>query len=65
MIANLRGRLSAVEKNAVVVEVGGIGLRVYVPETFAAQCGPGGSLSLGSALVDLVWVRDRGGHPAL
>ena len=51
MIANLRGRLSAVEKNAVVVEVGGIGLRVYVPETFAAQCGPGGSLSLGSALV--------------
>ena len=51
VIANLRGRLGAVEKNAVIVDVGGVGLRVYVPETFAARCGPGGSLSVGSALV--------------
>ena len=51
MIANLSGRLSAVEKNAIVIEVGGIGFRVYVPETFAAQCGPGGSIPLASKLV--------------
>jgi Holliday junction DNA helicase RuvA len=51
VIASIEGRLSAVEKNAVVIRVGGVGLRVYVPETLAAQCGPRGPISLGSALV--------------
>jgi Holliday junction DNA helicase RuvA len=51
VIANITGRLRAVEKNALVVELGGIGIRVYVPETLAAKCGPRGSISLGSTLV--------------
>jgi Holliday junction DNA helicase RuvA len=51
VIANLRGRLTAVQENALVVEVGGIGFRVHVPENFAAQCGPGGSIPLTSTLV--------------
>lgn len=51
MIASLSGRLSAVEKNAVLIEVGGIGFRVYVPETLAAQCGPGGAIALSSTCV--------------
>jgi Holliday junction DNA helicase RuvA len=43
MIANVEGRLSAVEKRSVIVQVGGIGLRIHVPGTLAAQCGPVGS----------------------
>jgi Holliday junction DNA helicase RuvA len=51
VIASIKGRLSAVEKNAVIIEVGGIGLRVHVPERFAAQCGSRGSLALSSTLI--------------
>jgi Holliday junction DNA helicase RuvA len=43
MIASLRGRLAAVEKDAVVVEVGGVGFRVYVPQRLLSECGPLGS----------------------
>ena len=43
MIASIEGHLRAVERNAVVVQVGGIGIRVYVPEAYAARCGPMGS----------------------
>ncbi len=43
MIANIEGRLSAIEKRAVVVRVGGIGLRIHVPASVTAQCGPVGS----------------------
>ena len=47
MIASLTGRLSAVEKDAVVVDVGGVGFRVYVPKGVLNECGPlGGTLSL-------------------
>jgi Holliday junction DNA helicase RuvA len=47
MIASLTGRLTAVEKDAVVVEVGGVGFRVYVPRGLLDQCGPlGSTLSL-------------------
>jgi len=31
MIATLRGEISQIEDNAIVVEVGGVGLRVFVP----------------------------------
>jgi len=31
MIATLRGEVSQIEENAIVVEVGGVGLRVFVP----------------------------------
>ncbi len=44
MIATLEGRLSAIEKNALVVQIGGLGLRVYVPETLLSRCGPIGSI---------------------
>jgi Holliday junction DNA helicase RuvA len=43
MIASLEGRLSAVEKNAIVIEVGGVGFRVYVPQGLLRGCGPVGS----------------------
>ena len=42
MIASIEGTLRAVGKGSVVVEVGGIGLRVHVPDSFVAQCGPAG-----------------------
>ena len=31
MIATLRGEVSQIEENAIIVEVGGVGLRVFVP----------------------------------
>ena len=43
MIASVKGHLSAIEDNAVVVQVAGIGVRVYVPTTFIAECGSVGS----------------------
>ena len=43
MIASVKGRLGAIEDHAVVVQVGGIGVRVYVPSTFLAECGPVGN----------------------
>jgi Holliday junction DNA helicase RuvA len=47
MIASLTGRLAAVEKDAVVVEAGGVGFRVYVPKGLLNECGPlGGKISL-------------------
>jgi Holliday junction DNA helicase RuvA len=47
MIASLTGRLAAVEKDAVVVDVGGVGFRVYVPKGLLNECGPlGSTLSL-------------------
>ena len=41
MIANLSGRISAIEDDSVIVEVGGVGLRVYAPAQMiiAAQTG--------------------------
>ena len=47
MIASLTGRLAAVEKDAVVLDVSGVGFRVYVSRTLLNECGPlGGTLSL-------------------
>jgi Holliday junction DNA helicase RuvA len=43
MIASLTGRLTEVEKDALVVEVGGVGFRVYVPKGLLRECGPPGS----------------------
>ena len=43
MIASVKGKLSRIDKRAIVVEVGGIGLCVYVPDSFTSQCGPVGS----------------------
>jgi Holliday junction DNA helicase RuvA len=43
MIASIEGTLRGIGKGSVIVEVGGIGLRVYVPDTFLDECGPAGS----------------------
>ena len=43
MIASIEGILRGTGKGAVTVEVGGIGLRVHVPDTFLGGCGPVGS----------------------
>jgi Holliday junction DNA helicase RuvA len=43
MIASIEGTLCGIAKGTVVVEVGGIGLRVFVPDTFLDVCGPVGS----------------------
>ena len=39
MIASVEGRLSAVEDRAVIVRVGGIGLRIFVSGRFLRSCG--------------------------
>jgi Holliday junction DNA helicase RuvA len=43
MIANIEGHLSAIEKRAVVVQIGGIGFRLHVPDPFISHCGAIGS----------------------
>jgi Holliday junction DNA helicase RuvA len=46
MIAHIEGRLHAKEERAVIIRVGGLGLRVRVPDTFLERCGPVGSTVL-------------------
>ncbi len=46
MIARLTGRIDAVEPDAVVVDVGGVGLRVHVPTGVLAAAVVGDDLSL-------------------
>ena len=43
MIVHIEGHLYTVGKRFVVVQVGGVGLRVHVPDSLTAQCGPVGS----------------------
>jgi Holliday junction DNA helicase RuvA len=37
MIATLRGEVTQIEENAIVLEVGGVGLRVFVPATLRTK----------------------------
>ncbi|HEY5730386.1 MAG TPA: Holliday junction branch migration protein RuvA [Anaerolineales bacterium] len=37
MIATLRGEISQIEENAIILEVGGVGLRVFVPVTMRTK----------------------------
>lgn len=46
MIATLRGEITQVEDNALVVEVGGIGLRVFVPAPLRGRMKAGESIFL-------------------
>jgi Holliday junction DNA helicase RuvA len=47
MIASIEGRISAIEDQAIVIQVGGLGFRVHVPEPVLSKIGPiGGSVSL-------------------
>jgi Holliday junction DNA helicase RuvA len=44
MIATIEGHLSAIEERAVIIQIGGIGLRVHVPAALLSHCGPVGSV---------------------
>jgi Holliday junction DNA helicase RuvA len=51
MIATLRGEISQIEENALIVEVGGVGLRVFVPAPVRANATAGEMLFLFTHLV--------------
>src|ERR1041385_3053960 len=51
MIATLRGEIALIEENALVVEVGGVGLRVFVPAPLRGRARAGEVLLLYTHLV--------------
>lgn len=51
MIATLRGEITQVEENALVLEVGGVGLRVFVPAPLRTQMKAGESILLYTHLI--------------
>ena len=51
MIATLRGEVIQVEDTAIVVEMGGVGLRAFVPGPLRARLKPGEGVSLFTHLV--------------
>src|SRR5512138_716911 len=51
MIATLRGEVSQIEENAIVVEMGGVGLRVFVPAPLRRRLNAGEVLLLYTHLV--------------
>jgi holliday junction DNA helicase RuvA len=51
MIATLRGEISQIEDNAIILEVGGVGLRVFVPAPLRTKMKAGESLMLYTHLV--------------
>ena len=51
MIATVRGEISQIEDNAIILEVGGVGLRVFVPAPLRMKMKAGESLMLYTHLV--------------
>lgn len=51
MIATLRGEITQIEENALIVEVGGVGLRVFAPKPLLTQFQPGEVILLHTHLV--------------
>lgn len=51
MIATLRGEISQIEDNALILEVGGVGLRVFVPAPLRGRMKAGEALLLYTHLV--------------
>ena len=51
MIATLRGEVSQVEDTAIVIEVGGVGLRVFVPAPLRTRLKAGDILMVYTHLV--------------
>jgi Holliday junction DNA helicase RuvA len=51
MIATLRGEVSQIEDNAIIIEVGGVGLRVFVPAPLRTRLKAGDGLMLYTHLV--------------
>ena len=51
MIATLRGEIAQIEENAILVEIGGVGLRVFVPATLRTKLKVGEGLFLFTHLI--------------
>ena len=51
MIATLRGEISQIEENALIVEVGGVGLRVFVPAPVRGEAKAGEPVFLFTHLI--------------
>ena len=51
MIATLRGEIAQIEENALILEVGGVGLRVFVPAPLRGRMQAGEVLLLYTHLV--------------
>lgn len=51
MIATIRGEISQIEDNAIILEIGGVGLRVFVPAPLRTKMKAGESLMLYTHLV--------------
>lgn len=51
MIASISGRIMEVEADSLIVEVGGIGMRVFVPAPLSDKSQPGNTISLHSHLI--------------
>ena len=51
MIASLSGEISTISSNSLVIRVGGIGLRVYVPTALYSRVKPGENVDLHTYLV--------------
>ncbi|MBI3162053.1 MAG: Holliday junction branch migration protein RuvA [Chloroflexi bacterium] len=51
MIATLRGEISQIEENAIVVEVGGVGMRVFVPAPLRVKARAGDIMFMFTHLV--------------
>jgi Holliday junction DNA helicase RuvA len=51
MIATLRGEITQIEENALILEVGGVGLRVFVPAPLRTRLKVGDALMLYTHLV--------------
>src|SRR5512134_3096124 len=51
MIATLRGEIAQIEENALVLEVGGVGLRVFVPAPLRSRMKAGEAILLYTHLV--------------
>jgi Holliday junction DNA helicase RuvA len=51
MIATLRGEVSQIEDNAIILEVGGVGLRVFVPAPLRSRMKAGEALMIFTHLV--------------
>ena len=51
MIASLQGKISQVEEGSLVVEVGGVGLEVFVPSPLSDELSPGQNVFLHTYLI--------------
>lgn len=51
MIASIHGKINQVEEGSLVIEVGGVGLRVFVPDPLSDELSPGQTVFLHTYLI--------------